>query len=78
MMVVSAASIRMSFTPAASVRPIGLAGSIWISKWMPWFFSSTATGALASPWKPCSCAGFFRPVVLPFFSATTSLPPSMR
>ncbi|MNE28348.1 hypothetical protein D3C80_1217860 [compost metagenome] len=77
-MVVSAASISTSFTPAASVLPIMLVGSIWISKWMPLFFSSTACGALASPWKPTSWAGFFRPVLLPLARLTTSLPPSMR
>ncbi len=74
MMVVSAASISTSFTPAASVLPMGLAASIWISKCRPLCLSSTATGALASPWKPISCASSRKPLLLPPLSETTSLP----
>ena len=44
MMVVSADSISTSFTPAASVWPIGLVGSTWISKCRPLCLSSTAFG----------------------------------
>ncbi|MNT04770.1 hypothetical protein D3C72_1393620 [compost metagenome] len=73
-MVVSAASIRMSLTPAASVWPTGVLASTWISKCRPLFFSRIAVGAEASPWKPISCASLRRPVLLPPFRATTSLP----
>ncbi|KAG1373164.1 hypothetical protein G6F60_015574 [Rhizopus arrhizus] len=50
MMVVSAASTNTSLTPAASVLPMALARSIWISKCSPLFLSRMAVGAVASPW----------------------------
>ncbi|MDT4802295.1 hypothetical protein FQZ97_350140 [compost metagenome] len=74
MMVVNADSISTSFTPAASVWPMGLVGSIWISKCRPLCFSNTAAGLAASPWKAMNWAAFFRPASLPFFRVTASWP----
>ena len=76
MMVDSAASISRSFTPAASVLPMAPLRSICTSMCRPLFFSSTALGAAASPWKPTNFSACCRPVVEPFCSFTTSLPPS--
>ncbi|MCY1556987.1 hypothetical protein D9M68_937920 [compost metagenome] len=76
MMVVSAASISTSFTPAASVLPMLCSRSIWISKCRPLFFSSTALGAAASPWKARNWAAFFRPLSEPLARRTTRFPPA--
>src|SRR5437762_478871 len=47
MMVVNAASISRSLTPAGSVWPTGELASIWISKCRPLFFSRIADGVSA-------------------------------